>query len=236
MLLALLAGGAAGVALHRADAERDLFGLGAATPVAPTPAASAEAAAPAPSAAASGPATSVPIPVSAAPSASAAAPPADASACLAGLFAAGTFEQKPALDFVCEGGKLQKTLDRLKTAIVAAGKNRTSDGMHEWALTGIYQLATLAVLRGRCCASPGKLEVPAPPTSCEPLAERMAELEDVVRKRAPAAEIDESVARFDKGVRCALRSQQEKSFGDYGPLGGGEVTAFRKTLARASAP
>lgn len=243
LLLSAGAGVGAGFTLHRLDAQHGLLGAAqqaptdAATDTLPADSATASTnAPPPPSNASAAPAASLAVATTSASASSGAAAPADTNACLVGLFAAGTFEgAPPALDFVCEGGKATKTLEKIRTAIVRAGKNRVSEGMHEWALMGFFQFASLATLRGRCCPSPEKLELAAPPGSCESLGDAMEGLEKSVRDNAGTAGLDAAVGRFDQSVRCALRSKQEKAFGDFGPLGGGEETSFRKTLARATA-
>lgn len=242
VLLSAGAGVGAGFTLHRLDAQHGLFGPApqasatATTDGVATDGATASTSAAPPPTASAAPAASLAEAATSAAASSGVAAPADTNACLVGLFAEGTFEgAPPALDFVCDGGKATKTLEKIRTVVVKAGKNRVSEGMHEWALMGFYQFASLATLRGRCCPSPRKLELAAPPGSCESLGGAMEGLEKSVREKAETASLDAAIGRFDQSVRCALRSKQEKAFGDFGPLGGGEETAFRKTLARATA-
>lgn len=198
-----------------------------------------------PSAAVSEVAEPEPEPAPAA-SASASAPVAETSAsaapnsdetrsCLRSMFPEDSFsaDTGASLDFVCSETSGIKAAEAIKKALVNAGSAKASGGMKEWSVLGFYSLASAAVIRGRCCPTAPALTMPATGKPCEAIDEAMTSLATIAQKRGKRSEAIAALAGFEKSVRCILKSQQQKSFGDYPELKGGEATTFDKTLGRA---
>jgi eukaryotic-like serine/threonine-protein kinase len=149
------------------------------------------------------------------------------------LFAEDTFESlDPNLAKLCEDKSTSKFSKRVKELLVAGSHGRMTDGMKEWGILGIYEIAAMAAMRGRCCPDAPALEVAGPPGTCAPLSTSLGAINVASHTGGSAMDLDTAVATFDKDVRCVIRAQQTQAFGDYGPLGGGEGTALEKTIQR----
>jgi hypothetical protein len=169
-------------------------------------------------------------------SASAAEPdaaPEDPAKCLPTLFAAGTFPTPPDLAEVCTGKKVMDIAKHVKAAVVKASGGHVNDGMQEWAVLGIHEIAAVAAMRGRCCPNAAPLDVPKSPGTCPPVADVITEIEQASHKGVADADIDTVVAHFDSTARCIVRSGDTGAFGGVTALDGGETTVFQKILHRA---
>jgi hypothetical protein len=166
---------------------------------------------------------------------SSAAPKADEdpAKCLPTLFAEGTFPSPPDLSAVCTETNVMTIAKRVKEAVVKASGGKVSDGMKEWAVLGLHEIAAVAALRGRCCPSAPPLDAPPSPGTCPSVADVLAEIEKTSRSGVPDAEIDATVAHFDSAARCIVRSGDTGQFGGVTALDGGETTMFQKILHRA---
>ena len=162
----------------------------------------------------------------------------DVAACMMPLFAKGTFKRgaSPDFGFVCSEADPRRGVAAIKKQVVLAGaKRNVSEGMREWALLGWYELASYSVMRARCCPGAPPLKLPAPPPPCQPLETALDELgaAALVAKTPKDKALEAAVKRYTKEVYCLVRAGGTSLFGYVGPPKGGEVTAFRKTLARA---
>lgn len=182
---------------------------------------------------------------SAAPSASASVSPslsADARAaaeasqrCLATALPADTFAGTfTDLTSICAQEDAVQGAQDLRLMIVRAGAGRpVTAGMKEWSLLGMYELPAFAILRGRCCGKQ-TVNVPSSPDGCPTtVASALKGLAatDLSSKKA----VDQAIEALDRAFRCVQRSGADKRFGGYNALSGGEVTPFRKILARLPA-
>jgi len=163
----------------------------------------------------------------------AAAATEDPAKCLPMLFAPGTFPTPPDLSEVCTGKKVTDIAKHVKAAVVKASGGHVNDGMQEWAVLGIHEIAAVAAMRGRCCPNADPLDVPKSPGSCPPVGDVLTEIEHASRKGAPDEDIDTVVAHFDSTARCIVRSGDTGAFGGVTSLDGGETTMFQKILHRA---
>lgn len=161
--------------------------------------------------------------------------PPDRDTCLLRFFPDDTFEGSPPdLAFVCEEPDVIRAVSDLKVKLVEAGRGRpATGGMTEWAVMGMYDLASFAVIRGRCC--PGaRTTVLESPATCEPLVDALDGLSRASARGAPAADLEPAVDRFDGAARCIMRFRQTAKYGGYKPLLGGEASTFRQIAARLS--
>ncbi len=146
------------------------------------------------------------------------------------LFPEDTFTAEPQLPFVCEEKAAASAASQLKTQIVVEGRGRpATGGMKEWAVLGFYEVAALAVVRGRCC--PGAEPLTFPDAEPCKLGEALVAVGKAARSGAPKEELAEATKRFDGEVRCLMKVRQTERFG-YQPLLGGEASTFEKTTAR----
>ncbi len=228
--LAIVVSLAGGVGLGFAAYRYEPLLLGApvetaAAAPAPEPEASSSAEPPAPSAS---------VPTSA--SALALAPSTEVRACVRSMFPDDSFSDANAgsIDFLCGETSGIKAAEGLRKALVDSGSSpKASGGMKEWSVLGFYSLAAASVIRGRCCPGAPALTMPASPKPCESIEAAMTSLASIADKRGKKTEAITALGGFEKSVRCILKSEAKKSFGDYGDLKGGEATAFEKTLSRA---
>lgn len=137
------------------------------------------------------------------------------------------------VDFVCNETNGIKAAEGIKKALVTAGSAKASGGMKEWSVLGFYSLAATSVIRGRCCPNAPALTMPESPKPCESIGDAMTSLSTIAEKRGKKQDAITALGGFEKSVRCILKTQSQKSFGDYGELKGGEATTFEKTLSRA---
>jgi hypothetical protein len=177
-----------------------------------------------------------PTPSASAPTSASAAPSSEeARVCLRSMFPEDSFSDAnvASIDLVCSETSGIKAAEGVKKALVNAGSAKPSGGMKEWGVLGFYSLAAASVIRGRCCPNAPALTMPASPKPCESIEEAMTSLSTIAQKRGKKTEAITALGGFEKSVRCILKSEAKKSFGDYGDLKGGEATAFEKTLGRA---
>jgi hypothetical protein len=177
-----------------------------------------------------------PTPSASAPASASAAPPSEeARTCLRSMFPEDSFSDAnvASVDFVCSETSGLKAAEGIKKALVNAGSAKASGGMKEWSVLGFYSLAAASVIRGRCCPNAPPLTMPASPKPCESIEEAMTSLGTIAQKRGKKTEAITALGGFEKSVRCILKTQSQKSFGDYPELKGGEATTFEKTLSRA---
>ena len=139
------------------------------------------------------------------------------------------------IDFVCSETSGVKAAEGIKKALVNGNGDgaKASGGMKEWSVLGFYSLAAASVIRGRCCPGAPPLTMPASPKPCESIEDAMTSLSSIAEKRGKKPDAIAALGGFEKSVRCILKSEAKKSFGDYGDLKGGEATTFEKTLGRA---
>lgn len=169
-------------------------------------------------------------------SAKVAADAADAThRCIAGAFPADTFAGTfTDLSPVCSQKDVVQGAQDLRLMIVRAGTGRSvTAGMKEWSLMGTYELPAFAIIQNRCCAG-ATVTVPSGPDGCPMSLEsaiRALEVVDLGVKKL----LDKSINDLDRAIRCIERSGGQKRFGGHKTLSGGEVTPFRKLVARLPA-
>jgi hypothetical protein len=154
-------------------------------------------------------------------------------ACIRATFSDDTFASDPtSLAKICEEKSPPKIIKRIKEAVVAGSGGKVSGGMKEWGMLGIYEIAAIAAIRGRCCPDAVDLDLPAPGGSCSGFVSSVLGVSKAAKPGMTPQDLDAAVAAFEEDARCIMRSDQEKLYGDYGPLGGGERTTLDKTLDR----
>ena len=166
-------------------------------------------------------------------SASASADPSEATQrCIASALPedtfAGTFTD---LTPLCAQSSIVQGARDLRLIIVRAGTGRSvTAGMKEWSLIGSFELPAFAIIQNRCCAV-APVKVPSSPDGCPTSLEtaiRALERSELSVKK----EVNKVIDDIDRAIRCIERSGAEKRFGGYAALSGGEVTPFRKLVAR----
>jgi len=264
-LAVLLAGGVAGFLLVSSQRPPDQAASGASTPLPLTaPPASGAAAAsatpsaaaiPPPSAAASASSNTASAPsstasassstASAAASASSSAAagpspnpsPSALAACLMPAFAAGTFVAPPtSLGSLCAITDPRKGGEAVRIEVILGSAGRgVSDGMREWGVLGLYEMAAFAVLRSTCCPSAPPLEILVHVPTCD-IKTALNKLAEVAGSASASdAELDSALAAYTTQARCISRAGASTAFGIRGRLQGGELETFQKTLDRARA-
>ncbi len=159
--------------------------------------------------------------------------PADATqGCIAQAFPEDTFVGTfTDLTPLCAEKSIVQGAQNLRLMIVRAGTGRSvTAGMKEWSLLGAFELPAFAIVQNRCCAG-APAAVPSSPEGCPTSLEtaiRSIERCDLSAKK----EVNKAIESLDRAIRCIERSGAEKRFGGYAALSGGEVTPFRKILAR----
>jgi hypothetical protein len=108
-----------------------------------------------------------------------------------------------------------------------------TDGMREWSQMTWYDMAAFAIAQQRCCASPPKLKSDklTPVLRHCDLNEALAGLVAVVLTGDDEA-VDAAVDDYTKTVRCLARADAAQHFGYAAGLSGGEITFFKRFLAR----
>ena len=159
----------------------------------------------------------------------------DVDNCVAGLFPEDTFSTRKArFEFLCtETDPIEGCLS-LRSRIVWAGTGRPmTGGMKEWSQLIWYDMATLGIIRARCCTEAPDLVVPGITTDLAAcgLQEALAGLTRVV-VHGSDEEVTSAVDGYTKAVRCLSKVGASKHFGYPGGLTGGEITYFRKFLGR----
>lgn len=184
--------------------------------------------------------TASPVPSSSA-EAPAIASPGSVAACMRPLFAEGTFnpDSEPDLAFVCDERDARRGGAMIRSTIVhAAADKRISEGMREWALLGWYELAAYAVVRTRCCPNAEPI-APGPLAQCGPLDEAMTSMEKLA---GTARDVEDPAVKaaldlYARGIRkCMVEHRATRPYARDDAPQGGEVTVFKKTLARAMVP
>ncbi len=168
-----------------------------------------------------------PLPPVAAPSGS------TALACVAPLFADGTFSEPSSVDlgFLCTETDPRAGAQQLKMQVVKSRGVGVSAGMQEWAQLSWYQMAAFALARGRCCPSPPRLVLPSTDGACEPLE---GALEELGRVSSSGRDARAAVDRFDETVMCLFKKGGAARY-SYPLVRLGDARAvFDKTLSRAS--
>lgn len=160
---------------------------------------------------------------------------AEQRSCVRNMFPSDSFSDssEAGLELACSETSYVKLSEGLKKSLVNAGGGNVTGGMKEWSNLGFYSLAASAVIRGRCCLGASAPSLPDTPKPCDSLADQLAALAKVAKKGGKKGDAMAPLAGFEKSVRCILRVQQAKVFGDFGELRGGEGTTFEKTFARA---
>lgn len=200
------------------------------SPASAAPPAGASSPSPVPAAAGSSPSEALAGPSP--PTDSPATPGSSPSTCLGTFFPEGTFLATPPLSFVCEETDAVAVATRLKKEVVVAGRGRDATaGMKEWAVLGFYELAALAVMRGRCCAGAPPLTTPESAEPCGRMEERLGAIAAVSREARSAGDRAAAVKAFDTSVRCLMKFRQTQRFG-FAPLLGSEASTFETIAAR----
>ncbi len=173
---------------------------------------------------------------SSSPSASASAEATEkAQRCITDAFPADTFAGTfTDLSPLCAQSNLVQGAQDLRLVIVRAGTGRSvTAGMKEWSQLGSYELPAFAIIQARCCAA-SSVKVPSGPAGCpmslDAAIHTLTRTDLGVKK-----DLSRTINDLDRSLRCIERSGSEKRFGGYKPLSGGEVTPFRKLVARLPA-
>jgi len=111
--------------------------------------------------------------------------------------------------------------------VLARRGNAVSAGMREWSLLGWYELAAFAVVHGRCCEAPLKLDHPA--FQVCGMGAALGALHQAARS---GASTDAEVARYSEAARCAWKSKYADPFSQTAQPTMQQLATFGKTLAR----
>jgi hypothetical protein len=155
--------------------------------------------------------------------------PTETSACVAALFPEHTFKAKPDLAFVCTEANALTGATEVKSQVVLGSTGGVSQGMRLWAGLGWYNMAAYSLLRTQCCAEVPKLTWKFD-LMC-PVDERLAEIETAMGAK-DIDELEASIERYTKDVRCLSKFGQANNFGQSSGAGAG-VLALRKLLEKA---
>jgi eukaryotic-like serine/threonine-protein kinase len=157
-------------------------------------------------------------------------PPVDPSTCVAGLFPDGTFKRKPAdFAFVCEEVDPLRGGTLVRSVLIRATENASSEATREWVGTGWYMMAAWTLLRARCCPT-----APEPRFSFDlvcPAAPELQALEKAMRANDKAA-VASALDGYTKQMRCLSKFGQAENFGMSSPPGA-DIDALKKMLRRA---
>lgn len=158
--------------------------------------------------------------------------PAAINACITGLLPEDTFASyQPDFTFVCASKYARHGVTKVQAEISKGkwGTGTATVGMQEWAALGWYQLAVYAVMRGRCCAEPEKLEWTFR-LAC-PLDQAMANIERTVRE-GDRAGANAAISEYTQAATCLTRLGQARNFGQRGMPGAG-LNALQRFIDRA---
>ncbi|WP_437763600.1 hypothetical protein WME77_37040 [Sorangium sp. So ce764] len=163
---------------------------------------------------------------------------ADFAACAMPLFPGKSVDAAIAgqLSFVCAETDPMKGVAALKSHLAqAAGPKGVSDATKEWAVLGWHDMATVALLRARCCHAPPPLELPPTPEGCAPLDEALNELGAAVASASAPGDraVAKAARRYMRAAQCVARVGAATRYGRKSKPDGGEASAFRKVLSRA---
>jgi hypothetical protein len=151
---------------------------------------------------------------------------------VAALFPGGTFVRgKPDFSFVCENTSPRQGVRGVQREVVSGRWAGITPGMRAWASLGWYRLASLALMRGHCCAAPPELvwafELPCP------MDESMKKVEQAARADDDEA-MKVALEEFRTHARCLAKAGLGANFNLRGYPGPGEP-AFKKMLERMRA-
>jgi hypothetical protein len=146
-------------------------------------------------------------------------------------FPADAFDKDADLAFVCEENDGRRGTARLRRAIVAGGKGRrVTDGMREWSAYGWFELPVYATLRARCCSGAPPIEVPRVLGSTCTVPDRA--VHELGIAAAEGAELAPPIRVYRKLVSCLVENGDFPAYGQAGPIGGAEESAYRTLAAR----
>ena len=170
---------------------------------------------------------------------STAAAPAPASssqaardACVAQLFAVGTFEgDPPSFEPICRADDPRDGAQTVKTMVVEAGQGRgVTPGMVEWSRLGWYELAAFTILRGRCCDTELQLPKGKPFTICD-VGMALDQIHEAARAR-DRHRLGKSVDGYRRAARCVARLALSGLFGQTANPTPQQLEMMQKTMMR----
>ena len=147
-------------------------------------------------------------------------------------FAPGAFTEgaAPDVETLCGDPDPRRGAMSVKTRVIRGSRSgAVTVAMQEWAQLEWYELAAVAMIRGRCCAAPRPLELPPPVGSCSPMKDALASLERAVRA---GGDTESSIAEYRKAVWCTIRSGLSTDYPYAAELRPGAESALRAMLAR----
>jgi hypothetical protein len=153
------------------------------------------------------------------------------------MFAASTFPSTPAkLGSICSITDPRKGGEAIRKEVILASFGKAaSDGMKEWGVLNLYEMAAFAILRSVCCASPPPLDLPVNVPTCDiqtPL-KKLAEMAS--SPSTSDSDVSSALTDYTKQARCLSRAGAASAFGLLNGLSGGELEMFQKTIDRARA-
>lgn len=189
---------------------------------------------PAPAQSASAPRPAV---TSSAVSTAAAPAPAGSSqaardACMAQLFAVGTFDgDPPSFEPICRADDPRDGAQTVKTMVVEAGQGRgVTQGMVEWSRLGWYELAAFSILRGRCCDSELQLPKGKPFNLCD-VGAALEQIHQAARAK-DRHRLGKSVDGYRRAARCVARLALSGLFGQTAHPTPQQLEMMQKTMMR----
>jgi hypothetical protein len=151
------------------------------------------------------------------------------------MFAAGTFPSPPTkLASTCSITDPRKGGGAVRKEVILASFGKAgSDGMKEWGVLNLYEMAAFAILRSVCCASPPPLDLPVNVPTCD-IQSPLKKLAEVASSPSSSdADVSSVLADYTKQAKCLSRAGAASAFGMVNGLQGGELEQFQKTLDRA---
>jgi serine/threonine-protein kinase len=156
----------------------------------------------------------------------------DPSACAIQQFAPDAFPPGADVDlsWICAETDPRRGASSMKRLVVQfSSSDRLTNAMREWALLHWYEMASFAIVRTRCCASPDPLSLPPPIGTCEALDRT---LDDVGGAAAGRGDVEPALARLRVAISCAIASGAASDYSYRTLPPGGAETALRALLAR----
>ena len=143
--------------------------------------------------------------------------------CVSGYLPKGTFDKAPDMSWVCEESDPRNGAEKLRVAVINAGKGVTTDAMKIFARIGWYDMAAFAVVRAGCCENAAPLTLPPASNSCGAMDEALREIGSAV---VASRSYEEPIKAYTAAVHCEVNAGKGAALRHNAHPVGGEDSAF----------
>ncbi len=157
------------------------------------------------------------------------------SSCVMGYFPKDSFGSAPDFSGVCDQTDPRSGADKLRVAIVASAPKTggPSEAQKIFSRIGWYDMAAFAVARAGCCPDAKPLELPAPSSGCDDMAETLRALGQEVISNHPA---EEPLKKYTAAIHCELSAGRGAAFRRAQRPATGEDSAFLELVKAIQTP